>query len=282
MTGTRIDIDEVLARVAAGELTPGQALDLLGPAEEITFGEDAVDAAAASPRQAPRDVPPPAAKATRPRPPGSDQVRRLVLRTSARSVQVSTDPAVAEVSIFGEHELRRDGESLIIENPSALDDRPGRYSVASSIARAIPHLGTSIEIRMNPSLFLDAELNAAAIRLRGAPAGLRMRLLACALKVEDLVGSIDIDASSSSIKGTMTLVGQNRIDCESSSCKVVLARGSDVTIRAQNQMGKIVLPTVVSKGSLTTSDLSQATVGRGRGTLSIESTMSSVVIGSAR
>ena len=147
-----------------------------------------------------------------------------------------------------------------------------------------PHCGTGLTGDFEPCQFcgLDAELNAAGIKLRGAPAGMRMRLLACALKVDDFVGSVDIDASSSSIKGVMALVGQNRIDCESSSCKVVLARGSDVTIRAQNQMGKIVLPTVVSKGSLTTSDLSQATVGRGRGTLSIESTMSSVVIGSAR
>jgi hypothetical protein len=276
---TATDIDDVLARVAAGELTPSQALDLLGPADDEVTGPGDRTAASGAPGGA-RDPGsrPQAAEPSRPRPPGSDQVRRLVLRTSARAIQLSTDPAVAEVSIFGDHEMRRDGESLIVENPTALGDRPGRYSVASSIAAAIPHLGSSIEIRMNPSLFLDAELNAAGIKLRGAPAGMRMRLLACALKVDDFVGSVDIDASSSSIKGVMALVGQNRIDCESSSCKLVLTPDSDIRINAINQMGKVVLPSIVSKGSLT-ADVRQAVIGRGRGTLSVEATMSSVVIG---
>jgi hypothetical protein len=252
------DIDTVLARVAAGELTPGQALDLLGPDE-----------------RADEQAPPPAAGV-----PG--KIRRIVLQTSARAIQISTDPSVAEVSVFGDHEMRRSGDSLVIESPSALDDRAGRYSLAASIARAIPQIGSALEIRMNPALVLEGDLSAAAIKMQGAPAGLRLRLLASSLKIAGYVGSVDIDASSSSIKGEMTLYGQNRIDCESSSCKLSISEKSDITIRAQNQLGKLVLPTSVTKGSITGAERVESVIGRGRGSLAIDATMSSVIIGTIR
>src|SRR6478672_7490912 len=116
---TTIDIDEVLARVAAGELTPGQALDLLGPTEaEAEALDDPF--------------------LVRPTPGGDEPLKRIVLRTSARNIQLSTDSSVAEVAIGGDHEVRRSGDSLVIENPSPLDDRPGHYSLVMSLARALP------------------------------------------------------------------------------------------------------------------------------------------------
>src|SRR5260221_12345574 len=118
------DLDTVLARVAAGELTPGQALDLLGPDERAD--EPAAPPAGGVPRA----------------------VRRIVLQTSARAIQISTDPSVAEASVYGDHEMRRSGDSLVIESPSALDDRAGRYSLAASIARAIPQIGSALAHRI--------------------------------------------------------------------------------------------------------------------------------------
>jgi hypothetical protein len=260
-------LDDVLARVAAGQLTPAQALDLLGPTEPDDEGAPAM-----------ADRPPTAAGGRRPRPPDYDGPRRLVLRTSARSIQITTDPSVHEVAIDGDHELHRDGDDLVVENPTALEDRTGRYSYASSIARALPQLGSTLVIRMNPDLALAAELNAAALKLHGTPAGIRLRLLATSVKFDGYVGSVDIDAAASSIKGVMTLVGQNRIDCESTSCKLSLSPNSDVTIRSQNQMGKMVLPGAVVKGAITGSESAESVIGQGRGSLAIEATMSSVVI----
>jgi hypothetical protein len=286
-TDRAADLDFVLARVAAGELTPEKALALLGPSSTAptpprsTPGDAGTERPSGPPPASPRPPDPPPASAS----PLGDTVglRRVLLRTSARSIQIWGDPSVAEISITGEHELHRDGDSMVIENPSGvLTDRPGYYTLASTIVRALPHMASNLVIRVNPSLTLLADLSASSLKVQGPIRSLRVSLLASSLKVHDFVGSLDVDAVSSSVKGELTLVGENQIDCESSSCKLVLSSRSDVAIRARNQLGKVVLPSSGIHRAITEPDVSEVVIGAGRGYLDIDATMSTVMIGTSR
>src|SRR5436305_9561151 len=85
------DLEAVLRRVAAGELTPEDALRNLGaPAK--------------------------------PAPTGDEPVTAIRLKTSYRSVQVLTDPTVAQLHVLGEHSIRRSGGVLEVSTAGPLDD----------------------------------------------------------------------------------------------------------------------------------------------------------------
>ena len=65
---------------------------------------------------------------------------------------------------------------------------------------------------------------------------------------------------------------------DQSAFQRLLGDGSDVHIRARNRMGKVALPTSVSKGGLVDPDVAEATVGAGRGELTVDAVMSSVIL----
>ncbi len=134
-------------------------------------------------------------------------------------------------------------------------------------------------MRFNPRLPLEIDVAGASVRIVGGEAGARIRLLASALKVDSLRGPLDLDAVSSSVKGTIGPSGASRISAESSSVKVGLVAGTGVRINARNRMGKVVLPSGTTKGDMVDPGLREAVIGDGRGELSVESVMSSIVIG---
>jgi len=134
-------------------------------------------------------------------------------------------------------------------------------------------------VRFNPRLPLEIDVAGASVRIIGGEAGARIRLLASALKVDSLRGPLDLDAVSSSVKGTLGPSGASRISAESSSVKVGLLAGTGVRINARNRMGKVVLPSGATKGDMVDPGLREAVIGDGRGELSVESVMSSIVIG---
>ena len=138
------DLDDVLQRVAAGELSPDEALALLdppavaptpepggGPTSAATarfYGFDpsaadgvpAVDDAFADLNQELQDDlqddlrgdlawPPPDAATGLPAAPVAPGAPIVQLRTSYRRIHVVADPAVAELFVTGAHTLRRDG-----------------------------------------------------------------------------------------------------------------------------------------------------------------------------
>src|SRR3954469_7618537 len=110
-SGMANEMEEILRRVAAGELTPQEALPLLDAA-----GGRGVDAAPASgaAEEAPAWGTPPGPQVSRrgePEPP-TGSVRLIRINASYRPVQIVADPSVAEGFVNGEAPVRPHGGAL--------------------------------------------------------------------------------------------------------------------------------------------------------------------------
>jgi hypothetical protein len=277
--------EEILRRVAAGELTPEEAMPLLDGAR--VAAQPASSAGTDGPSWG--TPPGPELRDLRGEPADVSEggAPRLVrLAVSYRSLRVLADPGVDGAFVSGEHTVRRDGDALVVEAsglPTGGDDEPqGSFSFSNlprTLSRARDIQRQDLTVRFNPRLPLELDVAGASVRVVGGEAGARIRLLASALKVDVLRGPIDLDAVSSSVKGTLGPTGSSRISAESSSVKVGLVAGTGTRISARNRMGKVVLPTGVTKGDMVDPGLRECVVGDGRGELSVESVMSSVVIG---
>ena len=280
-------LDDVLHRVAAGELSPDEALTLLdaptghpghpGPPAPATDARPAAETAEAEA---------PVWGTPSPSRPGRSRLVRV--NASYRSVDVLGDPSVAEVAVSGSHAVRSDDGVLIVEsheNPLASafgGAAPGaRFTFADlprGLAWARAWKDQHLVIRVNPELPVEIDAAGANLRVSGMEAGVKVRLIASALKLERARGPLDLDAFTSSVKGVATPSGVSRISAESSSIKLHLGPGTDTRITARNRMGKVVLPHAVSRAGLVDPDVAQARVGAGRGELAVESVMSSVIL----
>jgi hypothetical protein len=317
-------VDDILQRVARGELSPDDglaALDRLavgradappdpdldpdlrvecGPGADLDLDPDARDASggpaaypfpdAGEPAAPEPDVrppadappPPPSGRSRRARPAGG--VRCIRLRIPARAVDIYADPSVAEARVAsGACALRRLGDVLVIEHARSRGTIPddGRYRFVDQWPRKVAALAEDrAVVRVNPALLLDVEMAAGSLRIWGASAGLRLRMTAGSAKIDRIEGPLDLDLHSASLKGTALLSGQSSLRCESSSVKLTLQPGSDVRIDAVNRMGKLVLPGRRSRTGA--GERSAAIVGAGRGRLTVDARMSSVMIGAYR
>ncbi len=287
--------EEILRRVAAGELTPDDALPLLDAAKAsaeqsatarpaaadadadadatVTGGEQPEPAPAASPAWGTPD-----AAVTE----GTTAVR---VNASYRAVDIVADATVTQIAVSGQHTVRREGTVLVVESqdtPFTGDGEKGASFTFADLPRGLAWAKSwkdqRLVVRVNPELPVELDAAGASVKVSGLEAGAKLRLIASALKLERMRGPLDIDALTSSVKGFAAPTGISRIACESSSVKLLLGDGSDVHIRARNRMGKVALPTSVSKGGLVDPDVAEATVGAGRGELTVDAVMSSVIL----
>jgi len=308
-------LDELLQRVAAGELSPEEALRLIdgdpaepGPTAAHTAQAPSAPTFGTTPASAPggEDVlhepgsgrgldDDPAAEPARDRTGsgnGTDgRIRGVRLLAAYRQVTVVADPTVAHAHVSGRHTVRQEGDVLVVEggwNPLGPfgargdGDEGGLRFAFTALPRSLAWAttawpGEELTVRVNPEIRLEVDATGANLRISGPEAGARVRLLASSLKVDRLRGPLDLDARTSSVKGTLGPTGQSRISTEQSSVKVSLLAGSGLRITATNRMGKVLLPGQVSKDGGFGETL-QAQVGHGGATLTLDAVMSSVMI----
>jgi hypothetical protein len=283
-SGMANEMEDILRRVAAGELTPQEALPLLDAA-----GPRSADHAPAS--GAAEDAPawgtPPGPQVSRPGEPEppTGPVRLIRINASYRPVQIVADPSVAEAFVNGEHTVHRDGGALVVEATVRRltgEEEGPRFSFSQlpqTLAWARSLQSDRLVVRVNPALPFELDAVGASVRISGGEAGAKLRLFASALKVDALRGPLDVDASSSSVKGTIGPSGTSRIAAESSSVKVSLLAGTGVRIHVRNRMGKVAVPSGVTKGDMVEPGIRDSVVGDGSGELTVEAVMSSVAIG---
>lgn len=283
------DVEAILRRVAAGELTPEDALPLLDAARGPAAPEWGTPPT--SPPGAPGAPEKPSTADTPPGPGTKDAPPRAVrIAVSYRSVDVIADPDVDQVSVTGDHTIRREGDVLVVESlqlpgftefESSSRESGGAWSfigLARSTAWARSMRGGHVTVRVNPTLPLDIDSAAAALRISGCEGGARIRLVAASLKVDRLRGQLDLEALTSAVKGAAAITGTSRISCESSSVRIALLPGSDFrATTSSNRLGKVVLPGAPKTGP---SGQPESVVGTGEGSLVIEGVMSSIVISS--
>jgi hypothetical protein len=270
------ELEAVLRRVAAGELTPEQALHELGG----------------------KPAPPVRAEAAPPAEPtgpleDDEPITTIRLKTSYRSVQVLTDPTVAQLHVQGKHEIRRDGSTLVVTTAGPLDDDEsapgdharvpsgGRFSfndLPRTVAWARSWRDHQLTVRVNPALAVELDVTGTDLKLSGLSAGLRAHLVASSLKAEKMRCQVDIESISSSVKLTAIPTGDSRLYCESSSVRLSLPAGSDLTISASNRMGRLALPDLPVSTLPFEGETSEVTIGAGRDRLTVEAVMSSVSV----
>jgi hypothetical protein len=264
------DLAAVLRRVAAGELTPEEALRELNPPAEKE--------ATARP-QAPVE--------------SEEPVTSVRLKTSYRSVQVVADPTVAQIHVLGDHSIRHEGSTLQVSTTGPLDDEEraagaersgtssGRFSFSDlprTIAWARSWRDHQLTVRVNPALALELDVTGADVKLTGVESGLRAHLVASSLKADKLHCEFDVEAFSSSIKLTASPMGNSRLYCESSSVRLSLPVGTDLKITATNRMSRLVLPERRPSTLPLEGETSEVTIGDGREQLRLEAVMSSVSV----
>jgi hypothetical protein len=285
------DLDAILRRVAAGELTPEQAIPLI----------DAARAASEPEWGTPPPTPPgapgaPETPATGPftgaffKGAGGERPRAVRIAVSYRSVDVVADPGVDTVTVSDGNTVRREGDVLVVESlqlPGFTEfeggqrDSGGAWSflgLPRTVAWAGSIKGGHMTVRVNPTLPLEIDSAAASVRISGCEGGARVRLVAASLKVDRLRGPLELEALTSSVKGTAAITGTSKISCESSSVKLSLLTGSNVrATTTASRLGKVVLPGAPNAGP---HGRPESVIGAGEGTLQIDGVMSSIMLSS--
>ncbi|OYN90528.1 hypothetical protein [Parenemella sanctibonifatiensis] len=172
------------------------------------------------------------------------EVERVSVRVVGRRLRVVGDAKVAAVEVEGPHVLRRNG--AVIEVTSDGDEKPergllglpklpGSFDDIKSMG-----LGKELIVRVNPGLLADVELIAGSLSTQSLPALGTVRVTASGAHLQDVneLDNLLVQAGQVTVEGRIR-TGRNRIRCESGSLIVRLAEGSNVTVHADSQLGRI-------------------------------------------
>jgi hypothetical protein len=249
MTDTR----EILEAVAAGRLDPAEAARLLDEQQRpASSGDD-----------------------TGPSAPAVPEVARLLVRATSRKVRLVGDPAVSTVDVDGAHHLRRDGATLVLTGEGERFPADDAFTLLSTgrwrdVADRFG-LGGELRVRVRPDLPVDVEVIAGSLSTDGVRALESVRVTAGSARVSGAHGPLDVlvQAGSAVVDAAITR-GPSRIRAESGSVRLRLLPGSDVRVRTDVQLGKVVSDPPLHRDELT--------VGAGSAELSLEVVMGSAVI----
>ncbi len=262
---------KILAAVAGGLMAPAEAADALDALGDHAGGIGS-DAAPPSPSPSPLSPPP------------TDLVRVRVLAT-ARVVRIVGDAGVREALADGPHELRREGDTLIVSGET--DERSEGSFVSSGpgwrVGARVDNGAHALTVRMNPDLALDAEVSAGSLDVRGVRGPISGELAAANVRIAGFAGPIDLDATAGRIDASGVLDGgSSRVRCQAGRVTLRLEHGSSVSISGRATVGKIVLPgddTAKPRGGRRRlGDERQVVVGGGSGTLDVEVNTGTAVI----
>lgn len=235
---------EILKRVAAGELSPDEAVALLDDSEGGT------------------------SVAVTPTVPGQRATRLRVLRTAGWT-EIVGDPGVQEAVAEGPHVARRDGDTLIIQGEEDTAELPGfRFSWRRGYHF---HFGDvrPLRIRMNPDLPLEVEAQAGSLRVVDVKAPIRADVQAGQTRIEGFAAPLQLNARAGSVRASGRLDhGASHISCEAGSVKLVLDPGSSVRVNARTTLGSIHVDGRLEQGSWI--------IGDGQATLDVEASLGSV------
>jgi hypothetical protein len=206
-------------------------------------------------------------------------LKRVRIDRQLRSVEIVGDPGVREAIAEGPHRARTEGDTLMIESEHqdlggfAFSSTSGHRGWSSAIDGEHRLL-----VRMNPILALDLDVQAGSCRVRGVEGPIKADVQAGSLRIDGFKSPLQASVQAGSISATGVLAeGSSEITCEAGSVKLQLLRGSSVRIKAHSTLGKLTLPGPI--GSLAgRGSWSEATIGGGSATLSIESTMGSITV----
>lgn len=202
------------------------------------------------------------------RPAGSKGVDRIAVRAVGRRVRIVGDPSVATASAEGPHVLRRNGSVLEVSSDGELGPTFDGFSIlrpprSFDDIRALG-LGKELVLRVNPAIALDVEVTAGHLTCRDVPYLGKVRLTAGSAELSDLaeVSDVLVQAGSATLAGAIT-TGRSRVRVESGQVTIELDPASNVTVRAEAQLGR------VSFSGSPTGGLDELVVGNGSARLDL-------------
>lgn len=202
------------------------------------------------------------------RPAGSKGVDRIAVRAVGRRVRIVGDSSVATASAEGPHVLRRNGAVLEISSDGELGPSFDGFSILRpprnfDDIRALG-LGKELVLRVNPGIALDVEVTAGHLSCREVPYLGKVRLTAGSAELRDLaeVNDVLVQAGSATLAGALT-TGRSRVRVESGQLTIELEPTSNVTVRAEAQLGRVTF-----SGS-PTGGLDELVVGNGSARLDL-------------
>jgi hypothetical protein len=209
------------------------------------------------------------------------ETTELRVHSMMRRVRIIGDPTVSTVSIDGGHELRREGTVLICESNRQLPFGDQFEFSPMGLDRFRLHLlgkrltlTDDISIRVNPAIDVDVEVTAGPVMVDGV-GRLRARVTAGSLKVDEVLGPIDLHVVGGTAKiDTRLGPGTHRVRCESGSVALTLRAGSDVRVRSDAQFGRVALNGGQSAGP----SPAEIVLGNGAGRLDAEVVMGSLTM----
>jgi hypothetical protein len=266
-----MDQRQILEAVARGEITPEEA------ARQLDGSPGGMEAAPATPAP-----PQPAEASDRP-------VKTIKIAGAFQAAKITGDGTVATAIVDeGAHTVRHDGTTLIIDaNPQEEGGGGFRFSEERTRrGRTRFHIGIDsrpapLKIRMNPSLALETEVAAGTLTVDGVHGPIKAEVAAGACKLSDVRSPFDIMVATGAVKviGKLTS-GESKIRCETGGVKVILDPASSVRITGRAGLGKVSLPGAQSPAGLAIgSSTTEATVGNGEGTLTIDCSLGAVKVG---
>ncbi len=188
---------------------------------------------------------------------------RVRVVASARAVRVVGDPGVREAVADGPHELRREGDTLVVSGDT---DDAGEGGFVSSgpgwrVRARVDHGPRALTVRMHPDLALDADVSAGSLDVDGVRGPIRGELAAATVRITGFAGPLDLETSAGRIDASGVLAGgSSRVRCHAGKLTMRLEHGSSVRINGRTMVGKMVLPGDDGPGS--SGPLSGMTAGR--------------------
>lgn len=247
-------IQELLTRVAAGEISPEEAAARVAQLQQtaVTVQE----------------------------PP----VRRIKVTGLVHPTKIVGDPQITDVVVQGPHRAAREGDAMVVTGMPSRDDGgwfsfrwPDRlpFGQGASGSPLQPVL-----IRMNPGLALDVEMAAGLLTVEGVRGPINADIQAGSAKVEGFSQPINLNVTwgTVSVRGLLDS-GSSQIRCEAGTVKVRLESGSSVRVVARSTLGKISLPgdaPGLGEGWTMGGEMHEKVIGAGTGRLDIEATTGAV------
>lgn len=251
------EIEEILRRVAAGELSPAAGAAQI---EALHQGRLAVVEA---------------------------PIRKVRVVGALHPLRITGDAEVRDAVVSGAHAARRDGDTLVIRTAAPGDEESG-FTFRWPGRAGIPNFGGGhperalrpIQVRMNPALALEVEMSAGLLSVHGVKGPIRADIQAGSAKLEGFASPFDLKVTWGTVSATGLLTdGESQVRCEAGTVKVNLENGSSVRVLARSTLGRISLPgeaAGLSDGWTMGGEEREATVGAGQARLDVETTTGAV------
>jgi hypothetical protein len=175
---------------------------------------------------------------------GTKGVDRIAVRAVGRRVRIIGDWAVATASAEGPHVLRRNGPVLEVSSDGELGPTFDGFSILRpprnfDDIRAMG-LGKELVLRVNPAIAVDVEVTAGHLNCTDVPYLGKVRVTAGGAELRGVAEANDVlvQAGSATLAGTIT-TGRSRVRVESGQLTIELDESSNVTVRAEAQLGKV-------------------------------------------